>query len=137
MASRLTKVTNGAIFWQVVRFGATGLALTVLMSGLYLGLENWAGLSAGFAVVVATTLATIVGFFAHSVISFQGFGARDRQGLRFGRFLATNGVGLLLNYLFVKLLVDAFSWPSWSPIPLFLIATPGVTFILNRRWVFR
>lgn len=129
-------VPDRTVFWQAARFGGIGLALTGIMSGCYLVFEKSSHFSAGSAVIIATVIATIIGYFSHSAVSFRGFGARDQQGVRFGRFVITNTIGLLLNYLFVKILVDMFGWESWSPIPLFVLLTPTVTFLLNRNWVF-
>lgn len=115
----------------------TGVLLTFLVSGIYLGLIRLAGAEPRLALVIGTAITTVVGYFAHGAFSFRGHGGRDRQGVRFGRFLLTNAVGLFLNYLYVELLVRQLGLPDWSPVPLFFVLTPAMTFFLNRRWVFR
>lgn len=123
-------------FWQLARFGATGLALTALVSLLYLGVLKVTPASPALALTLATVLASIVGFFAHSRISFRGHGKRDRPMVRLTRFLITNGIGYLLNLSFVLLLVDLAHLPEWTPIILFCSVTPLASFMLNRCWVF-
>lgn len=122
---------------QFVRFGVTGVLLTALVSGIYWLCIRLFEADPRVALVIGTVIATIVGYFAHGAFSFRGHGARDRGGVRFGRFLLTNVIGLLLNYLYVEILVRQWMLPEWSPIPLFFVMTPALTFFLNRMWVFR
>ena len=123
-------------FWQLARFGVTGLALTALVSVLYLGALAVMPIPPALALTLATVLASIVGFFAHSRISFRGHGSRDRPMVRLTRFLITNGIGYLLNLAFVVVLVDLAHLPEWTPIIAFCSVTPLASFMLNRVWVF-
>lgn len=113
------------------------MLLTILVSAIYWGFVRAFDTDPRAALVIGTIVATVVGYFAHGAFSFRGHGGRDRGGVRFGRFLLTNVIGLVLNYLYVELLVRQMDLPAWSPIPLFFVLTPLLTFLLNRSWVFR
>ena len=123
-------------FWQLLRFGISGVFLTLLVSVLYLLAVSFTAMPPAIALTLATILASIVGFFVHGSFSFRGFGKRDNPAARFVRFLITNGIGYLLNLAFVFALVDLARLPKWTPIIAFCTITPLVSFLLNRRWVF-
>ncbi|MBC2668150.1 GtrA family protein [Novosphingobium piscinae] len=124
------------MFWQLVRFGISGLALTALVSGLY-GLQITAlGLAPALALTTATIIASVIGYFVHGHFSFRAHGSRDAPARRFSRFLIGNGLGYGLNLAFVVLFVDVLHWPRWTPTLGFFFVTPLVSFFLNRRWVY-
>lgn len=122
---------------QLVRFGISGVVLTLFVSAIYLALLAHSRFSPGSALTIATLLASVVGFFMHSTFSFRGFGSRGRPMFRFARFLAINLFGYGLNLSFVYLLVGFAGLPDWTPVVLFCSFTPTISFMLNRRWVFQ
>jgi putative flippase GtrA len=132
---RLGKI-NAAVFWQAVRFGISGLALTALVSAIYYLLVLYTAISPAVSLTLATLLASVVGYFVHGHFSFRAHGTRDNPSRRFGRFLVTNAIGYLLNLAFVFVLIDFMHLPAWTPIIGFCLVTPAVSFMLNRHWVF-
>lgn len=109
--------------------GLTVATYTILAIGY-----DVAPLLANFA---AYLVAVSVGFFLHSGLSFGGHGARDRPGLRVGRFLAVSFVSLGLNSAFVAGLTGWARLSPWWPLVPMMLVTPAISFTLNRLWVFR
>ncbi|MDE2403627.1 MAG: GtrA family protein [Sphingomonadales bacterium] len=121
---------------QIIRYGVSGLALTALMSGIYLLLVNNAHMLPALSVTLSTIFASVVGFFVHGNFSFRGHGDRANPGRRFVRFLTTNAIGYFLNVGFVILMTGVLRLPTWTPTIAFCTVTPIVAFLLCRRWVF-
>jgi putative flippase GtrA len=128
---------HGEFFWQAVRFGISGLALTLLVSAAYYLQVTFTSISPAIALTLATVGASVVGYFVHGNFSFRAHGTRENPGKRFVRFLVTNGIGYLLNLAYVFALIDFMHLPKWTPMIGFCLVTPAVSFVLNRRWVFR
>lgn len=128
--------TRDEIFWQAVRFGISGLALTALVSAVYYVQVIYTPILPAFALTVATIIASVIGFFVHGHFSFRAHGARENPTGRFVRFIVTNGIGYLLNLAFVFALIDMLHLPKWTPMIGFCLVTPVVSFLLNRHWVF-
>lgn len=128
--------TRDEIFWQAVRFGISGLALTALVSAVYYVQVIYTPILPAFALTVATIIASVIGFFVHGHFSFRAHGARENPAGRFVRFIVTNGIGYLLNLAFVFALIDMLHLPKWTPMIGFCLVTPVVSFLLNRHWVF-
>ena len=129
-------IGHGDVFWQAVRFGISGLALTALVSLTYYLQIVLLGVLPAIALTVATLIASAIGFLVHGHFSFRAHGTRDKPARRMFRFLVTNGVGYLLNLAFVFVLIDVMHWPTWTPMIGFCLVTPAVSFVLNRQWVF-
>lgn len=125
-----------AVLWQMVRFALTGGGITAGAALGYWLLATPVGLDPALSLTIVTIVFTAIGYVAHSRVSFRGHGGRDRAGRRTARYFAVAGVGFALNQGFVWLLVDYAGGPTWWPIVPFLVATPFVTFALQRRWVF-
>jgi putative flippase GtrA len=121
---------------QMIRFGLTGGLLTLLVAGGYwigadvLHIEPMLSMTLNYLVF------TGLGYFLHSRWSFRGHGSRDRPALRTIRFFTVNTTGFVLNQFFVWLLVKQLGGPVWWSVIPIVLATPLVTFSLNRRWVF-
>lgn len=124
------------VFWQAARFGISGLALTALVSAAYYVQITFTPLSPALALTLATLLASAIGYFVHGSFSFRAHGSRHNPARRFLRFLTTNGIGYLLNLVFVIALIDVMQLPRWTPMIGFCLVTPAVSFLLNRYWVF-
>lgn len=127
---------HGQVLGQLVRFGLTGLLLTLLVAGGYWLLAEYGGVEPKLSMTINYVVFTALGYLLHSRFSFRGHGSRDRPHLRTARFLTVNTTGFLLNQLFVWLLVDHMGGPTWWPVIPIVFVTPFVTFALNRRWVF-
>ena len=134
---------------QVVRFGVTGLGVTLFYSAVYWPLATYGHriVSLGrphgrggalwpiIAVVVAFLAATVVGNVAHGRISFKGHGTRDERTAH--RFFLVQLLGFSLNELFTWALTGPLlHGPTWWPIVPAIFVTPLVTFGLQRNWVY-
>lgn len=128
---------DGSSFWQLVRFGVTGFALTGFVSATYCLLITFTPLLPAISLTLGSLAASVIGYFVHGRFSFRGFGSRTAVVNRFMRFLMTNGAGYLLNLFYVLLVIDVLHWPRWLPIVGFCIITPMISFLLYRKWVFR
>jgi len=127
---------NGEILGQLVRFGVTGVLLTLLVAAGYWVLATFFGVEPMFSLTLNYLVFTGVGYLMHSRFSFKGYGSRDNETVRTARFFAVNSIGFLVNQFFVWLLVKQLGGPTWWPVLPILFVTPLVTFALNRRWVF-
>ncbi|QGP79001.1 GtrA family protein [Sphingobium sp. CAP-1] len=128
---------HGALFWQIVRYGVTGLFVTACQAAIYWSLAALAGLHVQLANLVGYAGAVVIGYVSHSAFTFRGHGEAGNHATRGVRFVAVSLVSYALNALWVWLCVTHMRWPEWSPIPAMLFVTPAVVFSLNRRWVFR
>ena len=125
-----------ALVGQMVRFGLTGVLLTLLVAGGYWLVATAFHVEPMLALTLNYLVFTALGYVLHSNFSFRGHGARDRVAARTVRFFTVNTLGFLLNQVFVWLLVKQMGGPVWwSVIPIVLV-TPLVTFSLQRQWVF-
>jgi putative flippase GtrA len=126
---------------QIVRYILVGGAVTALQAAVYWLLGAQAGWHPQVANLAGYVCAVVTGYFAHGALTFRDAGgARAKAGRDMGRMVRFGAVSLLslaLNALWVWTLVTALRLPVWSPIPLMAGVTPGIVFILNRRWVFR
>ena len=121
---------------QMVRFGATGMLLTLLVAGGYWIASDVFGVEPMLSMTLNYLVFTCLGYILHSRFSFRGHGARDNPAARTVRFFVVNTTGFLANQFFIWLLVKQMEGPVWwSVIPIVLV-TPLLTFSLNRRWVF-
>ncbi len=132
---RVAPAVDRELAGQVLRYGLTGMALAALYAAIYgllatrLGLPAQAAIACGFAVTL------VVGYELHSRWSFRGHGQRE-AGWSWGKFLAVNFAGYLLNCLWVWLIVGQLGRPVVQSIIPIVMLTPVFTFILNRRWTF-
>jgi putative flippase GtrA len=124
------------LFWQIVRFGLVGLALTVAVAGSYWAVADLLHVDPMVSMTLVYIVFTGIGFVMHSRVSFKDHGARDRVHVRTVRFFITNGLGFVSNQFFVWLLVKHMAGPTWWPVIPIIFFTPILTFTLNRRWVF-
>ena len=126
-----------ALFWQICRYGLTGLFVTACQAAIYWSLAALAGLHVQLANLIGYGGAVCVGYVAHSLFTFRDQTRSDGHAARGVRFVAASLISYGLNALWVWLCVTAMGWPEWSPIPAMLFVTPAVMFVLNRQWVFR
>jgi putative flippase GtrA len=127
---------HGEILGQLVRFGLTGGLLTVLVAGGYWFVADVLHVEPMLSMTLNFVLFTGLGYLLHSRFSFRGYGSRDNAGLRTARFFTVNVLGFLCNQFFIWLLVKQLGGPVWWSVVPIVLATPLLTFSLNRRWVF-
>ena len=79
---------------------------------------------------------TFISYLTHSRFTFQGHGRRDRPARRTARFFVTNIIGYLINQFWVWWLVHHLDGETWWPTLPFVLVTPWLTFLLQRKWVY-
>jgi putative flippase GtrA len=125
-----------ALLLQLARFAVTGVGITAGSTFGYWLLATYFRVDPALSLTIVTCIFTPLGYVAHSNLSFRNHGSRDRQHVRTVRYALVALTGYTLNQGFVWLLVDHFGGPPWWPIIPFLLVTPFITFLLQRRWVF-
>lgn len=136
LLSRLS-APQRALFWQIVRYGVTGLFVTACQAAIYWSLAALAGLHPQLANFIGYIAAVAIGYVSHSAFTFRGHGEADSHATRGAKFVAVSLVSYALNALWVYLCLGPMGWPAWSPIPAMIFVTPLIVFGLNRQWVFR
>lgn len=121
---------------QMIRYAIAGFCVTQFAAGVYSGIILCLRVEPLLANVLSTGCGLVAGYLVHSRWSFAG-SAHGARGWQVGRFLVASGFAFLLNSLWVWLLVRIFRWPPLAPVPLMMLATPWISFLLNRHWVFR
>ena len=121
---------------QLSRYGAIGVAITILGQLIYYVLAETRTTSPLVAIAIAWITGVTVGYFAHGWISFRGHGERDNHARIGTRFVAVNLFGYVINSFWVWLLVERLDGPVWWPIVPNILLTPLMTFALHRRWTY-
>ncbi len=120
---------------QLIRYVIAGLLVTQFAALIYSTLVL-KGLSPYFANLCSTGCGLIAGYTIHSRWSFKG-GDKDSETLQIGRFAFASAVAFAINNFWIWLTVDYFGLSELAPVPLMMAATPVMSFLLNRYWVFR
>jgi putative flippase GtrA len=136
VTSFIARARRSPALGQLIRFGFSGVLLTLLVAGGYWALAELAGVEHMLAMTLSYVVVAGIGYLLHSRWSFRDHGSRDRPALRTMRFFIVNTLGFALNQLFIWLLVKQMGGPTWWPVIPIVFFTPLVTFSLNRRWVF-
>jgi len=121
---------------QLARFAISGALVTALGVGVYAVVAlvlRWHPQLGNF---LAYVVAVATGYVMHSRWSFRDHGGQRTHATRL-RFLAVSLVSYALNSFWVWLLFSRLQLGRAAPIAPMLFVTPGVTFLLNRQWVFR
>lgn len=126
-----------ALFWQIVRYGVTGLFVTACQAAIYWTLAARLGLHPQVANGIGYLAAVVIGYVSHNAFTFRGHGGEASHRTRGVKFVAASFISYALNALWVFLCVTHMRWPEWSPIPAMIFVTPTLMFVLNRQWVFR
>jgi putative flippase GtrA len=121
---------------QLLRYTVAGLGVTQFAAAIYSVLVLYFGVAALEANVASTACGLCAGYLVHSRWSFAG-GAEGAEHAKIMRFLMTALAGFLVNSTWVWLLVTTAKLPPLAPLPLMMFATPWVSFLLNRHWVFK
>ncbi|WP_449471027.1 GtrA family protein [Sphingobium chungangianum] len=136
LLSRLTPERQ-ALFWQIVRYGLSGLFITACQATIYWTLAALAGWHPQLANTTGYVAAVLIGYVTHSLFTFRDQDSDGNHAARGVKFVAVSLLSYALNALWVFLCVTHMQWPEWSPIPAMIFVTPAVVFGLNRQWVFR
>jgi putative flippase GtrA len=121
---------------QLIRYAFAGLCVTQFAAAIYSGIVLFLHVDALLANVMSTSCGLGVGYLVHSRWSFAG-GAAANDGLQVGRFLIASLCAFLINTTWVWLLTKVLQLSPMAPVPLMMIATPWISFLLNRYWVFK
>ena len=122
---------------QLVRYAIAVACVTQFAAAIYSALVLFLRVDPLLANVASTTCGLGAGYLAHSRWSFAGAAATDESAAMVGRFLLTSLIAFAINSLWVWLLVNALHLPPLAPVPMMMFATPWISFLLNRHWVFR
>ena len=120
---------------QLIRYIIAGLLVTQMAATIYsiLVLQQ---ISPYLANVGSTACGLVAGYTIHSRWTFRD-GRKDSETLQLGRFLTASAVAFAINNFWIWLTVQHFGLPPLAPVPLMMAATPVLSFVLNRYWVFR
>jgi putative flippase GtrA len=120
---------------QLMRYIIAGLIVTWFAATVYsvLVLKH---IGPYLANVGSTATGLVTGYFIHSRWSFKG-GRKDSETLQLGRFLIAAAIAFAINNFWIWLTVQQLGLPPLAPVPLMMAATPVLSFLLNRYWVFR
>jgi putative flippase GtrA len=121
---------------QLVRYAIAGLGVTQLAAAVYSALVLFLHVQPLLANVASTFCGLSAGYLLHSRWSFAG-GAAASEHAKIGRFLMSALLAFMINSMWVWLLVSSMHLPPLAPVPLMMLVTPWISFLLNRHWVFR
>ncbi len=121
---------------QLLRYAVAGFCVTQFAAGIYSALVFLLRVDPLNANAVSTLCGLCAGYLVHSRWSFA-VGGSNAEHLQVGRFLLASLVAFVINTLWIWLLVRVLQLSPLAPVPLMMIATPCISFLLNRYWVFR
>jgi putative flippase GtrA len=121
---------------QLARFVVSGALVTALGVAVYAIVALLLRWNPQLGNFLAYVVAMAAGYMMHSRWSFRDHGSERTHSTR-ARFLAVSLVSYALNSFWVWLLFSRLQLGRAAPIAPMLFVTPGVTFLLNRQWVFR
>jgi putative flippase GtrA len=133
---RLAKLAATPATRQLIRYAFAGLCVTQFAACVYSAAVLFLRIDPLTANVLSTGCGLGVGYLVHSRWSFAT-GATSNEGWQVGRFLLASLFAFLINSLWVWLLVNTLHLPPLTPVPLMMLATPWISFLLNRYWVFK
>jgi len=121
---------------QLIRYVFAGLCVTQFAASVYSAAVFFLHLDPMMANVVSTGFGLVAGYTVHSRWSFAT-GSSQGDSLQVGRFLFASFVAFVINSMWVWLLTKVLHLSPLAPVPLMVLATPWISFLLNRYWVFR
>jgi putative flippase GtrA len=121
---------------QLIRYAFAGFCVTQFAACVYSAFVYFLGTDPLIANVLSTSCGLCAGYLVHSRWSFA-IQASGNEGWQVGRFLIASLFAFLINTTWVWLLVKSLHLPPLTPVPLMMLATPWISFLLNRHWVFR
>ena len=121
---------------QLIRYAFAGFCVTQFAACVYSALVFFLHLDPLFANVLSTGCGLCAGYFVHSRWSFANAATTD-ECWQVGRFLVASLIAFMVNTMWVWALVKMLHLPPLTPVPLMMLATPWISFLLNRHWVFK
>lgn len=121
---------------QLIRYASAGLLITQFAACIYSAAVLFLRADPLAANILSTGCGLGVGYLIHSRWSFAVAPTEDEHW-QVGRFLLASFIAFLVNSMWVWLLTKVLQLPPLAPVPLMIFATPWISFILNRFWVFR
>ena len=118
---------------EITRFGAVGVAASVLHIGVALTLIRIGALGVYGANAVAFLVALVVSYFGHHRWTFDREG---RHAEHFPRFVATAILGFILNQCIILLSIEVFGLAYWAGILIVVATVPGIVYLLCKLWAF-
>jgi putative flippase GtrA len=133
---RLARVIATPAARQLIRYALAGFCVTQFATCVYSTAVLLARIEPLMANVLSTACGLCAGYLVHSRWSFA-VGATGNEESQVGRFLLASFLAFLVNATWVWLLVKMLRLPPLAPVPLMMFATPWISFLLNRHWVFK
>ena len=121
---------------QLLRYAFAGFCVTQFAACVYSALVFFVRLEPLIANALSTACGLCAGYLVHSRWSFATWGERS-GAWQVGRFLLASGFAFVVNTMWVWVLVKKLHLSPLTPVPLMMLATPWISFLLNRYWVFR
>lgn len=121
---------------QLARFVVSGAFVAALSVSTYAGIAlvlHWDPQLGNF---LAYLIAVTTGYIIHSHWSFRRHGG-ERTHVTKLRFVIVSVISYVLNSFWVWLIFTHLKLGRAAPILPMVFVTPAVTFLLNRKWVFR
>ena len=135
-APRLASLLAVPATRQLIRYAIAGLCVTQFAASVYSGAVFFLRMDPMLANVLSTGCGLVAGYLVHSRWSFAE-GASASEGWQVGRFLLASFFAFIVNTMWVWVLVKNFHLSPLTPVPLMMLATPWISFLLNRHWVFK
>ena len=124
------------VLLQLLRFLISGALVTALGVAVYALVALVLRWHPQVGNILAYVVAMATGYIMHSRWSFRDHGGTRDRGTKV-RFFIVSLISYALNSFWVWLLYTRLDLDRAVPIIPMLFVTPVVTFLLNRRWVFR
>lgn len=119
---------------QVPLFVVVGLAATATHVAAAVAAREVAQLSPMAANLVGYLCAVGVSYLGNARFTFR---RAVWHGPQFVRFVVVSLAGLALTQGLTWLLVERFMWPFGAGLAVVAVATPAMSFVLQRAWAFR
>ena len=133
---RLASLLANPATRQLIRYAFAGLCVTQLAASVYSAAVFFVRMDPLLANLLSTGCGLIIGYAVHSRWSFAVESSAG-EGWQVGRFLLAAFFAFLINSMWVWLTTKAMHLSPLAPVPLMMLATPWISFLLNRYWVFK
>jgi len=135
-APRLAGLLANPATRQLIRYAFAGLCVTQFAASVYSAAVFFLHVDPMLANVFSTGCGLVAGYVVHSRWSFA-VGSAPGEGWQVGRFLIAALIAFLINSIWVWLMTRVLHLSPLAPVPLMMLATPWISFLLNRYWVFK
>ena len=123
-------LADPVLLGQIVRYGISGVALTLFYSAVYWG----AATQAGIAPLIANTLAFLL--TVEQALFLINIHRGQRGGAGPVKFLVVNVAAFSLNSFWVWLIVERLGQSVELSLVPIIFVTPVLQFLANRYWAF-